>query len=330
MTPTFLKDTRIRGSLFVDGMVYGMGMPLLPVMMAQAQNVYFVSENIGSDGYDGLTATTPKATIQAAVTLQGNVGADGDVILVAPGDYSEAVTTPVVDTGSDEVFLIGTGPTRHSTVWASGAAGSNCLVLRARGWLVSGFRWTGPASAYCVQTRWDNSTHNAERSVIKGNFFDGAWAGLGGIDFWGAPSSLQVIDNDFAEFDKGGGLSRAISSTASATANAFEAMIIGNRFYENENHIARTGSIGVMNASYIMYNTFATGALQAPTIYLDMRSGSNGKSVIYGNFFGGTYTTTGGYHPNATGADSWVGNICENVASAYCGDNGLSVAAPGA
>ena len=109
---------------------------------------------------------------------------------------------------------------------------------------------------------------------------------------------------------------------------AVETLIQGNRFIENEGHIGRTGAVAVVDRSWILDNYFATGGIQAPTIYLDLRTGTVGKNVVTGNFFGGTYTQVGGYHPNGTGADAWQGNMCEDVASASCGDNGWSVVAP--
>jgi hypothetical protein len=75
---------------------------------AQAQTIYYVNSQIGDDALDGLSASItaesgPKASIQAAI----NASAEGDVLSIEAGNYSENVILDrnlvFVKTGSAQV-----------------------------------------------------------------------------------------------------------------------------------------------------------------------------------------------------------------------------------
>ncbi|MBW2664420.1 MAG: hypothetical protein JRD93_21190 [Deltaproteobacteria bacterium] len=73
---------------------------------------YFVDTLSGSDSNDGLTPSTAKATIQAAVTLQiANDSLLGDVIYIFPGTYAESV---VGDLNRVQIIGLDCGGTAHA------------------------------------------------------------------------------------------------------------------------------------------------------------------------------------------------------------------------
>ena len=82
---------------------------------------YFVDGTNGSDDNPG-TFETPKATIQAAVTLQiANSSGLGDVIYIMPGTYAESIYAPTLN----DVSLIGTSA---DSVIIAPTAGHGLLV----------------------------------------------------------------------------------------------------------------------------------------------------------------------------------------------------------
>lgn len=53
---------------------------------------YYIDSNRGNDSNDGLSWSTPKASIGGVLTLPP---VDGDVLILAPGDYNESIVTSV-------------------------------------------------------------------------------------------------------------------------------------------------------------------------------------------------------------------------------------------
>jgi len=68
--------------------------------------------------------------------------------------------------------------------------------------------------------------------------------------------------------------------------------------------------------------------LIASVLKLDLRGGSQGHNIVYGNVFPGDYSNIGGYWDGAAGAGTWIGNLAEDVAELTVGDNGFTILPP--
>lgn len=285
-----------------------------------------------SDNNDGTDPNAPLATIgQAVDQLENTFPYPGSQIRVAPGSYSESVVTPDYATGPNYCSIVGLGPSPFGVQWGSGDEDSPCLDLRALGWRIENIRFYGPANVPAVYLRSTvpNANDIAIRTVIQQCYFDGLSEGLAGIDFYGAPYDVWILDSFFAFFHQDDDSGAAIISSNSDYANAYRVWIEGCRFYESDNHIAMNPR--GFNVSVIKNNVFNPfGASYDATLVLDLRGGSQGENMVVGNYFGGDYSNTGGYYANAGNPGMWVGNFAEDVAEAEVGDNGITIAPPAA
>jgi len=289
------------------------------------------------DAHDGTDPVHPMETIQAAVTkLTAHQTAQatsmaGSVIVLGGMAYTETVTIPAA--APDYCTLVGAGPGMHRPTWASGAAAENCLTVQSEGWTIQNIEFNCPASAAGVRVEEHtvNGT-NAYKTVIRDCMFDGLWAGLYGIDFYGAPHRVSILNNWFMEMNQGDDSAFCIMITDSAVGpgNPYQCSIIGNRFSDSDNYIGNLNSNRGFNVSLIQGNVFEWGTLITPTIYIDLRGGSQGENIVTGNVFCGDYSNTGGYWAHAANPGMWGGNIAEDVAEAEVGDNGLTIAPPAA
>ena len=286
-----------------------------------------------NDAHDGTNPEAPMLTIQAAVTkliahqtAQG-VSLSGSVIVVAGTGYTENVVIP--NTAPKYCTLMGGGPTAFKPTWAATTATAPCLDIRAEGWVIEGFEFDCPASAAGVRVvdTLPVAADTAYKAVIRDCVFDGLWSGLYGIEFYGAPHRVHVLNNWFLELNAAGA-AYGIIVTDSTHSNPYECAIVGNRFTENDNHVGSLGSIRAWNVSLFKGNIFEEGVINPTTLYLDLRGGTRGYNIVTGNWFGGAYTNAGGYYANAATPNScWVGNFAEPT-PATVGDNGLTVAVP--
>jgi len=291
--------------------------------------------NFASDAADGTDPENPLVTIQQAVTtLIAHQTAlaqslQGSVIVLGGMAYTETVTIPA--TAPNYCTIKGMGPSSHRPTWASDAAANNCLTVQAEGWTIQGIEFNCPASAagIRVEEHTVNGT-NAYKTIIRDCVFDGLWSGLYGIEFYGAPHRVQILNNWFVEMNQGddSAFCIMITDTAVGPGNPYQCAIIGNRFSDSDNYIGNLASIRGFNVSLFRDNIFETGVLLTPTIYLDLRGGSRGENIVTGNTFCGTYSIAGGYAAHAANPGMWVGNIAEDVASPQVADNGLTIAVP--
>lgn len=92
--------------------VSSFGVPVVGVSGAppSTATVLFVDATNGSNGYDGLSAETPKATLQAAINLSVTMQLDAVMILMAPGEYDEVVTISRPTAESANMTIVGAGP----------------------------------------------------------------------------------------------------------------------------------------------------------------------------------------------------------------------------
>ncbi len=284
---------------------------------------YWVDSRIGNDSYPGVDPEYPKKTIQAMVTAL-RATADIGAQIYCAGEFEESVI--VTAAAPTYVSLIG----HRFAPWASDVAANPCLTLRTEGWTVEGFEFQPPASAAGVEVQDDADTISAYKTVIRNNKFDGLWSGLYGINFTGAPHRVDIVNNWFIEMHQAGNDAYCIfvEETATGPGSPYQGSIVGNRFSDSDNYVGGNAHIVGFNLTLVKDNIFEEGVLIIPAFYLDLRGGSRGYNIVTGNYFGGAYTTGGGYFAHAATPNScWTGNMTEPT-PATVADNGYTIAVP--
>ena len=272
-----------------------------------------------NDSNHGTNPESPKATIQAAVSSLFLV--ENSTIVVQPGTYTESVVIPI--TAASYCTLMGGGANVFWPSVVTDDAATDAITLSARGWTICNLRVTGGATSAGIRLYEyaDPGYHGAE-TVIDNVFFDGAWGGLIGIEFEGAPGMVIVRNCRFSEHTAAGA-AYAILESATPRQNAYECSFINNWFFENENHVQ--GGFGM---SLFQGNHFMTGGLLPATLMLDLTGGTVGHNMIVGNSFEGDFSIVGGYLGNVAHPDFWSGNVSNDLLEAEVGDNGLTIAPP--
>ena len=285
---------------------------------------------------DGTDPENPLTTIALAITrliafaTSTSSSLVGSYIVVGAGaTIEETVVYP--PTAPAGVTIMGAGGAFARPTWTAATAAGTALTIRQEGLTVSGFNFATGAAGTAITLQWvPGSSYVGNRCLITDNFFDGAWAGLYGINLSGAPYDTRIIGNEFREYRRADTTAHAIITTDSTEANAYMSRIENNVFWENENHIASLNDDRGFNNSLFIGNVFNVGVLIAATSKLDLRGGSRGENIVVGNYFCGDYSNTGGYYANAANPGNWVGNFAEDVAEGEVADNGVTVAVPAA
>ena len=300
--------------------------------------VLYVDENHpgASATADGTDPENPLTSVQTAVNnliafaTATSSSLEGSAIVVGAGaTIAESVIIP--PTAPANCYLLGAGASRNAPTWTAATAAGTALTMRQEGWVVEGFQFDAGAGGTAITMEWvPGSGYVANRCVIRNNHFNGAWAGLYGINLSGAPYDAWIIGNEFREYRRTDTTAFAIITTDSSHANAYMCVIRDNIFWENENHIGSLGDNRSFNCSIFQGNVFNAGVLIAATRMLDLRGGTQGENIVVGNVFGGDYSNTGGYYANAGNPGNWIGNIAHDTAEPEVGDNGFTIAIPAA
>ena len=289
------------------------------------------SHPLANDASDGTNPDGPLATIQGAVTklvtLHAISSMVGSQIIVQPGAYVENVIIP--STAPANCMLIGAGTSMLRPTLTAAVAATPALDVRRSGWEIAGFYFVGPTLAACVRLCWllPAVADRANLTHIHDCMFDGAFAGLRGVDFYGAPGDVVIEDCTFKEFHVAGNTARAIAVTSTADSCPLECIIRRNIFAECDNFITPVGGVGSFNGSFFLDNIFTVGSMLPTFQYIDLRLGGLGRNVLKGNVFPGDYSNVGGFFDGAV-PSCWVGNYAEDIAEAEVGDNGLTIAPP--
>lgn len=279
---------------------------------------------------DGTDPNNPLSTITAAmarlVTFHAltSVPAEGSVIVVSPGTYTDNITIDRTDYPAD-CTIIASANSKFDTVWVPTAG--DALTIDQSGWVVDGFHFQPASDGAGVHLTWTAGA-GGEDTYIQNCFFDGRWGtGLYGIELEGAPANVTIQDTRFAEFGTG---QPAIVVRSCNQASPYQNHFFNNTFQECAEYI--TNIAEGYNACIFAGNFFAsaTGQLAATTTYIDLGGPGFGYNMVVGNYFSGDYSNTGGYTAEAAGTDNWVGNFAEDVAEAEVGDNGITIAVPAA
>lgn len=285
---------------------------------------------------DGTNPEAPLTTIATAITnliAFATATADsleGSVIVVA-AESTIAETVIIPPTAPANCTLLGAGSSRNAPTWTAATAAGTALTMRQEGWVVEGFQFDAGAGGTAITMQWvPASGYVANRCVIRNNHFNGAWAGLYGINLSGAPYDAWILGNEFREYTRGDTTAHAIITTDSSEANAYMCVVRNNIFWDNENHVGSLNNDRGFNMSIFQGNVFNDGVLIAVTRKLDLRGGTQGENIVSGNVFKGDYSNTGGYWANAANPGLWVGNISDDLLEAEVGDNGQTIAPPAA
>lgn len=284
----------------------------------------------GTDPENPLTTITLAIARLTAFAASMATSLEGSVIVVAnEATIEESVVVPV--TAPANCTLLGASTSRNAPNWTAATPAGVALTLQQEGWVVEGFQFNAGAGGTSIRLEWAaGTTSNANRCLIRNNHFNGAWAGLYGIELWGAPYDTWIIGNEFREYTRDDTTAHAIICTETGEAMPYMSVIQGNLFWENENHISSLGDVRGLCNSIITDNIFKEGCLIAATDILNLRAGpgSSGRNTVTRNVFEGLYSVANGYAAHATLPGNWVGNIAEDVGSGQVADNGFTVAVP--
>lgn len=284
----------------------------------------------GTDPEHPLTTITQAIANLTAFVTATSMNLRGSVIVVGAGaTIAESVVIP--PTAPPNCMILGAGAGVDTPTWTAATAAGTALTVRQSGWTIQGFRFNVGAEGTAIRLDWvPGSGYVGNRTLITGNYFDGQYVGLYGIDLNGAPFDTWIVGNSFRELKSAAGAAFAIYCSGSSEADPYMAVIRDNIFWENENHIGSLNNDYGFNVSIIQGNVFKTGIGITTTLFLDLRGGSVGENTVTQNIFEGDYSNTGGYYANAGAPGNWVGNVAEDVAEAEVADNGFTVAVPAA
>ena len=330
----------VRLSPFYPGQVGVYGSDVQRGIRWEPQGItLYVDENHPgvADTGDGTNPEQPLASVQTAITRLTNFATalstslEGSTIVIA-GEATIAESVIVPPTAPAHCRILGMGMSGiDAPTWTAATATGTALTIRQEGWTVEGIRFVAGAGGTSVCLQWiplPGAGYVGNRTHIRNCWFDGAWAGLYGIEFSGAPYDVWIENCEFREYRRADTTAHAIITTDSSEANAYMCVVRNCLFWENENHVGSLGDDRGFNLSLFQGNVFHEGVLIAATRMLDLRGGTRGENIVVGNVFCGDYSNAGGYYANAANPGNWVGNFAEDVAAGQVADNGITVAVP--
>lgn len=274
------------------------GIPLIGAAQIPVTNgtYYFVDGTNGNDGNAGTSMDVAFKTIGAAV----NMAVAGDVVLVLPGTYTEAVTADVAN-----LSIIGLGTATNSVLWTS-ATDTVSLTLSAANIEVAGFRFRCPT--FTAGTPAAIQLGNAAYAHIHNNRFAGQTGSYNAIYSPVCNSDNVIIEsNEFIYLN---------TLTNGAAILGVEAGGLSYSAWQIKNNIFQScvtavninGRVCVVQGNHFAINGItalsAVGAVC--TLALDLSGTSSGSNLVHGNYLGGTYSATL-YKVGASG-DDWAGN----------------------
>jgi len=305
--------------------IIGPGQGLGSIWGAQT---YFVDTTNGNDNYPGTDRSLAKATIQAAVTL----ARDNDTIFIAPGVYTENVTT-LDDLYSRNVTLVGGDGNMpgwdEGVRWVPSTTSSPCLNVKASGWRVLGINfWPGATSSGITFTS-NMTSANFRLGTVAGSLcrgglvqnclFFGNATGKYGIIFQGttgtnASHSINIINNKFTYIAAASGSAIYVAASGNPV---YDCSFIGNMFESCTSGISTASQMGIVGSRF-MYNSFGTGGTYASTgVLLDVTATATpavtGGNHVYFNGFGCTKAAAAaGTLILLNGYDNAGGNACSD------------------
>ena len=295
----------------------------------------FVNSVNGNDNNDGLSINEAKATIQAAVDLAQSYSS----IFITGRFDEDVVGKDWGDDGIENVKIIGmdggVGWYPNVPEWRSSNNTTGIpLILRAPGWSVERIKFRVPTTNVAVKLQYrvtdadvyDASGDNlAAVCRILGCWFYGGLTGKTAINLVGAPYNTLIQGNYFSLIHQGDNSGKCITCTESSMASPYRTHIIGNVFNEVDGAIDFSDKSA--NGSIITGNVIQGSSHAGYSAGKKCDLGPSGNdNTVYGNFFGGDYSITGGYR--AGSGDSWMGNIAFDKAEGEVEASGHTNAIP--
>lgn len=284
--------------LFSGAVVEGMG-PL------QGPGTDYYVDKTGNDGNDGRAWGHDGAllTVQAALD---KCSGTGDRVFVAPGTYTETLTTPL-DATATYGSLIGFNPSPlmgESPKLTSAATDAATLTVRGRGWRIANLYVDAPTEEAAIKLDAKTAGCVSAFTVIENCNI--SW-GKYGVDGYGSPGLVTIRDCFFNFLLESGAMAITCTDASASQPNVW--LIENNIFVANANHICFNQADGPFNAT-IRDNVFHAAYFNS-TVTQKVHLGSGGGyNAVYHNFMGGTFSHSGGYQEGATG-DNWYGNFTE-------------------
>jgi len=291
--PSRLYSSWLKGNLVIGGGQCG------------PAEEYFVDGTNGNARNDGLSWERAKATIQSGLDLC--TGRGRHRVLVAPGYYTEDLTTPL-NAIAPFGQLIAYNPTPGNTFGAVGIAGTTtaCLTVQARGWYIKGFEFDAAADQECVIIGGATAGNSGQGTMFEDCLFVGQNQGLAGIDAQSSISGNPLVtirSCGFYGFTSGATAGKCITCSNSGIDQP-RFWLIEDCWFADSDNLIDMNPRG-FKESIIRYNTFYTnGANQNPDEIIDNTGGND--TQIYGNAFPGTYDAASGYVAGTN--DEWGGN----------------------
>ncbi|OBW61095.1 MAG: hypothetical protein A9183_03045 [Dehalococcoides mccartyi] len=262
--------------------------------------VFCVDSVIGVDGNDGLSWSTPFATIGRAITL----ATAGDKIMLK-GSFNEEVTADKVG-----LLFVGVGNGPNQTQWTA-PDDSNCLIINATDILVAGIKFRPPAFSEGAPAAIVLS--GASYARIVGNRFQGKTGSFAAIYSPVCDSDNVLIEhNEFIYLNNITGVYGAAILGIEDGGLSYSAwQIKNNDFNAPIEGININGRCCLIEGNHFRINGLkADGSIGAVTAgskkVIDLSGTSSGCNHIHGNFLGGTYDTAL-YCPGID--DDWAGNF---------------------
>lgn len=280
-------------------------------------NAWFVNGNAGTGG-DG-SRDQPFSTMATAF----NNVASGDTIFFK-GNIAEQLSSPA---GIFDVTIVGCGNSpRHAdahtgnngysaATWkapSSATALTPLLKLQQQGWRLANFLFAAaPADTPAVDLFRDGGAGDAERDASHASFYGMRFdAGPIGIRANGGPAFITVSGCLF----RGQTTTSIANTTGAGIGTNLCWNILGNRFFDNVNHIVVPLSQGTIQDNVM--GKFTTKGI-------DLVNGT-GYNVVTKNLLTGDYDA--GYVAAAN--DDWAGNFSSDITSDEVGDNAITTAVP--
>lgn len=281
-------------------------------------NYYWVDGTNGVDGNPGLSPKTAVKTIANAVSLAKS----NDVILVASGTYVESAMTISVA----NLSIIGINSSDGKDVVVSSATDTDTITVNAVGCEIGYIYFKPPVNTSPSTTFHSSIVLGTGASYLNVHDcrFQGQTNSVGAI-YSAVPGSdnVTISNNQFMYMNTltyGFGIYAV--DAASSTYSAWR--IANNTFNSCVIAIKTPGRVAEVYGNHISYaGVTAAGVIgNVTTTKLTVAGQSNtgdvGGNQVHGNYFGGTYSVSGGY-VSANADDDWAGNY--NIA-------GLTTALP--
>lgn len=247
-----------------------------------AGNVYYVDNDNGDNGYDGLSWATAKADIDHVIGSSNGVVTNYDTVYVrGTGTYTETVSTGTV-TG---VKVIGVGKGAINPLWTSGDNAQVALTINGQGWEISNFLFHGGSKTASMIV----VTVAGSGSVIKDCYFHGGTSSLAAVEYTGGSLQNKLIDNFITQFgathgDSGNNYEAAVWGNI-YSQSACDYQIIGNTFSDNTDHLKLQAVNCLIKGNNFIHDGYNDDATVVIDLYCSAIEGSNGNNIVVNNIF---------------------------------------------